>query len=74
MINCRVYQDVQRAKDAGKYRGRKHCVDKNIRKEFVEKLNSNKYTSNYLAKMARVPRSTLYNWKRELEVRKDNVN
>ena len=50
-----------------KYKGRTYSVDKDVRKEYVEMMQSGKYTMAYLAKMAKVSRQTLYNWKTDLQ-------
>jgi DNA invertase Pin-like site-specific DNA recombinase len=62
LINRRIYDGVQRAHELGKYKGRTYSVDKDIRKEYVQMMQSGKYTIAYLAKMAKVSRQTLYNW------------
>jgi DNA invertase Pin-like site-specific DNA recombinase len=67
LINRRIYDGVKRAKELGKYKGRTYSVDKEIRKEYVEMMQSGKYTVAYLAKMAKVSRQTLYNWREEIE-------
>lgn len=67
LINRRIYDGVKRAKELGKYKGRAYSVDKEVRKEYVEMMQSGKYTVAYLAKMAKVSRQTLYNWKKEIE-------
>ena len=66
LINRRIFEGVSRAKENGKYRGRKHSTDLDIRKEFVSKMRSGKYAIAYLAKMAKVSRATLYRWEKEL--------
>ena len=35
--------------------------------EYVQMMQSGKYTIAYLAKMAKVSRQTLYNWKADLQ-------
>lgn len=67
LINSRIYDGVQRAKEQGKYKGRKHVVDEKMRKNYVKMINSGEYSIAYIAKMARVSRQTLYNWKIEQE-------
>ena len=67
LINRRIYEGVKRAKEQGKYKGRAYAVDEDIRKEYVEMLNSGKYTSAYIARMAKISRQTLYNWKAHFE-------
>ncbi|MCF6768529.1 recombinase family protein [Thiotrichales bacterium 19S11-10] len=69
LINRRIFDGVERAKEQGKYQGRKHSTDAEIRKEFVKKMQSGNYTVAYLAKMAKVSRATLYRWKKELDVK-----
>jgi len=66
LINRRIYDGVQRAKTLGKYKGRTHSVDAGIRKEYVQMLESGKYSVTYVAKMAKVSRQTLYNWRAEI--------
>ena len=68
LINRRIYEGVKRAKEQGKYKGRAYGVDKDIRKEYVDMLNSGKYTAGYVARMAKISRQTLYNWKRYFEI------
>jgi DNA invertase Pin-like site-specific DNA recombinase len=63
LINRRIYEGVKRAKEQGKYKGRAYAVDEDIRKEYVDMLNSGKYTAAYVARMAKISRQTLYNWK-----------
>ena len=63
LINKRIYDGVKRAKELGKYKGRKYSVEEDIRKEYVEMLKSGKYTASYIARMAKISRQTLYNWK-----------
>jgi len=63
LINRRIYEGVKRAKEQGKYKGRGYAVDEDIRKEYVDMLNSGKYTAAYVARMAKISRQTLYNWK-----------
>lgn len=67
LINRRVYDGVKRAKELGKYKGRTYSVEEDIRKEYVKMMQSDKYTMAYLAKMAKVSRQTLYNWKMDFE-------
>ena len=67
LINRRIYEGIQRAKEKGKYHGRKYGTELTIRKEFVDKINSGNYTVSYLAKMAKVTRSTLYKWREEIQ-------
>jgi DNA invertase Pin-like site-specific DNA recombinase len=67
LINRRIYDGVQRAKEQGKFKGRRHSVDEKIRKEYVKMMNSGDYPISYVSKMAKVSRQTLYNWKTELE-------
>ena len=66
LINRRIFDGVKRAQELGKYKGRTYSVDKEIRKEYVGMMESGKYTVAYLAKMAKVSRQTLYNWKEEI--------
>lgn len=63
LINRRIYDGVKQAKELGKYKGRTYSVEESIRKEYVEMLKSGKYTASYIAKMAKISRQTLYNWK-----------
>ena len=44
LINRRIYEGVKRAKAQGKYKGRKHVAEKDIRQEYIEMMNSGKYT------------------------------
>ena len=67
LINRRVYEGVKRAKALGKYKGKTYSAEESIRKEYVDMMNNGKYTVGYLAKMAKVSRQTLYNWKVALE-------
>lgn len=67
LINRRVYDGVKRAKELGKYKGRTYSVEEDIRKEYVKMIQSDKYTMAYIAKMAKVSRQTLYNWKMDFE-------
>lgn len=67
LINRRIYEGVQRAKEQGKFKGRRHSVEEKIRKEYVKMMNSGDYPVSYVSKMAKVSRQTLYNWKTELE-------
>lgn len=62
LINRRIFDGVQRAKEKGKYKGRRYGTDANIRREIVDKMKSGNYTVSYLAKMAKVSRATLYRW------------
>ena len=66
LINRRIYEGVKRAKDLGKYKGRVHSTDKEIRKEYVKMMQTGGYPVAYIAKMAKVSRQTLYNWQAEL--------
>jgi DNA invertase Pin-like site-specific DNA recombinase len=65
LINRRIFDGVQRAKEQGKFKGRVHSVDAKIRKEYVKMIDSGNYPVSYIAKMAKVSRQTLYNWKKE---------
>ena len=56
LINRRSYDGVKRAQAQGKYKGRA-----------VSMMKSNNYTIDYIARMAKVSRQTLYNWKMDLE-------
>lgn len=67
LINRRIYDGVKRAQAQGKYKGRAYSVDADIRREYVSMMKSNNYTIDYIARMAKVSRQTLYNWKMELE-------
>jgi DNA invertase Pin-like site-specific DNA recombinase len=67
LINRRIYDGVSNAQELGKYKGRTYSVDEDIRKEYVQMMQSGKYTVAYLAKMAKVSRQTLYNWKIDLQ-------
>ena len=67
LINRRIYDGVQRAKEKGKYKGRRYGTDADIRREIVDKMKSGNYTVSYLAKMAKVSRATLYRWQSEVE-------
>lgn len=67
LINRRIFDGVKRAKELGKYKGRVHSVEKDIRKEYVEMLQSGKYTASYVARMAKISRQSLYNWKNDFE-------
>ncbi|CAO5682076.1 MAG: DNA-invertase hin [Holosporales bacterium] len=67
LINRRIYDGVQRAKEQGKYKGRRHSVEEKIRKDYVKMMNSGEYSISYISKMAKVSRQTLYNWKEELD-------
>ena len=53
--------------ELGKYKGRTYSVEEDIRKEYVKMIQSDKYTMAYIAKMAKVSRQTLYNWKMDFE-------
>ena len=66
LINRRIYEGVKRAKELGKYKGRSYSTEESIRKEYVDMINSGKYTMEYVAKMAKVSRQTLHNWRKEL--------
>lgn len=68
LINRRIYDGVKRAQAQGKFKGRVHSVDEKIRKEYVKMMNSGDYPISYVAKMAKVSRQTLYNWKLEFMV------
>lgn len=63
LINRRIYEGVKRAKEQGKYKGRTYAIDEDIRKEYVDMLQSGKYTAAYIARMAKISRQTLYNWR-----------
>lgn len=67
LINRRIYDGVKRAKEQGKFKGRRHSVEEKIRKEYVKMMNSGQYSISYISKMAKVSRQTLYNWKADLE-------
>ena len=67
LINKRIYEGVKRAKENGKYKGRQYSTEEKIRKEYVNMMKSNKYTASYIAKMAKISRQTLYNWKADFE-------
>ena len=67
LINRRIYDGVKRAKSLGKYKGRTYSVEKDIHKEYIQMMQSGKYTVAYLAKMAKISRQTLYNWKMDFE-------
>jgi len=66
LINRRIYEGVKRAKELGKYKGRVHSTDKDIRTEYVKMMQNGNYPISYIAKMAKVSRQTLYNWQEEL--------
>lgn len=66
LINRRIQEGVQRAKEAGKYKGRTYSVDEDVRKEYVKMIETNNYSVSYVAKLAKVSRQTLYKWQREL--------
>jgi DNA invertase Pin-like site-specific DNA recombinase len=66
LINRRIYEGVKRAKELGKYKGRVHSADKEIRAEYVKMMQTGNYPVSYIAKMAKVSRQTLYNWQDEL--------
>jgi len=68
LINRRIYDGVKRAQALGKFKGRVYSVDEKIRKEYVKMMNSGDYPISYVAKMAKVSRQTLYNWKLEFMV------
>lgn len=65
LINRRIYDGIKRAQKNGKYKGKQHSTEEKIRREYVGMLKSNKYTTSYVAKMAKVSRQTLHNWKEE---------
>lgn len=65
LINRRIYEGVKRAKALGKYKGRVHSTDKEIREEYVKMMQTGDYPVSYIAKMAKVSRQTLYNWQAE---------
>lgn len=67
LINRRIYEGVKKAKEQGKYKGRKYSIEKKFREEYVNMMKSDQYPVSYIAKMAKVSRQTLYNWKLELE-------
>lgn len=67
LINRRIFEGVKRAKENGKYKGRQHSTEPKIREEYVNMMKSKKYTASYVAKMAKVSRQTLYQWKAEIE-------
>lgn len=67
LINRRIYDGVKRAQEQGKFKGRTHSVDKKIRKEYVKMMDRDDYSVSYVAKMAKISRQTLYNWRIELE-------
>lgn len=67
LINRRIYDGVQRAKEQGKFKGRRHSVDEKIRKDYVKMMNSGDYPISYVSKMAKISRQTLYKWKAELK-------
>lgn len=67
LINRRIYEGVKRAQEQGKYKGRNHSTDKTIRQEYVNMIKDGKYAVAYVARMAKVSRQTLYNWKMDLE-------
>jgi len=66
LINRRIYEGVKRAQELGKYKGRTHSVDQSIRQEYVKMMKTGTYPISYIAKMAKVSRQTLYNWKNDL--------
>lgn len=66
LINRRIYEGVKRAKDLGKYKGRTYSTEKSIRQEYVKMMTSSDYSISYIAKMAKVSRQTLYNWRLDL--------
>ena len=65
LINRRIYEEVKRAKELGKYKGRTHSADKTIRSEYVKMMQTGNYPVSYIAKIAKVSRQTLYNWQME---------
>jgi len=67
LINRRIYEGVKRAKELGRYKGRAHSTDKTIREEYVKMMKTGNYAISYIAKMAKVSRQTLYNWRAEFE-------
>ncbi|WP_341764364.1 recombinase family protein [Candidatus Tisiphia endosymbiont of Beris chalybata] len=67
LINRRIYEGVKRAQEQGKYKGRNHSADKTIRQEYVNMMKDGKYAVSYVARMAKVSRQTLYNWKMDFE-------
>jgi len=66
LINRRIYEGVKRAKELGKYKGRTHSAEQEIRREYVKMMKTGNYPVSYIAKMAKVSRQTLYNWQAEL--------
>ena len=66
LINHRIKDGVKRAMELGKYKGRQHSVEADIRREYVEMMSNEKYPISYVAKMAKVSRQTLYKWKADL--------
>ena len=68
LINRRIYEGVKRAKELGKYKGRRHSADRTIRAEYVKMMQTGSYPVSYIAKMAKVSRQTLYNWQLDLAV------
>ena len=72
LINRRIYDGVKRAHELGKYKGRTYSVDEDIRKEYVQMMQTGKYTIAYIAKMAKISRQTLYNWKMDFQ-NKDKI-
>ena len=64
LINRRIYDGVKRAQELGKYKGRSYSTDKDIREEYVKMMKTGNYPVAYIAKMAKVSRQTLYNWKK----------
>ncbi len=66
LINRRIYEGIKRAKELGKYKGRKYSTDESIRREYVKMIETGDYPLSYIAKMAKVSRQTLYNWRSEL--------
>ena len=39
-MNRRIYDGVKRAKSLGKYKGRTYSVEKDIRKEYIQMMQS----------------------------------
>eukprot|EP01035_Chromulina_nebulosa_P022502 gene22502-29139_t len=60
LINRRVYDGVQRAKEQGKFQGRRHSVDEKIRKDYVKMVNSGDYPISYVSKMAKASLFDIY--------------
>lgn len=61
LINRRIYEEVKRAQELGKYKGRTHSADKTIKVEYVKMIQNGNYPVLYIAKMAKVSRQNLYN-------------